>query len=129
MSQYRWNHLLVGGIAVWATHPSTRKSFWMLSPRLASFAFRTTGGIIGATAFTPFVKGGTLTIGSFTAAAALGFVVGVGITAAGTSYLEDQGILRAGATKDYLNQHTSLEGLKQVYNVPKNIVAIGNHYF
>lgn len=106
-------------------HPKTRG----VGKYAISYIARSTYAAAAARMTTPFIRGGTFAMNTFAAAAATGAAVGFLTTSTGLALLEKNNVLQSGTTEDYMYKHTSVDGLKQVYNVPKNVVAIGNHYF
>ena len=56
-----------------------------------------------------YASRGVAAVAPYAGAAVLGAGLGVGAVAIGTSKLEEKGILREGATLDYLQQHKSFE--------------------
>ena len=74
----------------------------------------------------------TAAVAPIAAGAGLGALLGIGGVALGTSKLEEAGILREGATLDYLEQHKNVEtAWENIYSpaaIKNNITTIWNYY-
>jgi len=79
-----------------------------------------------------YASKGAVAVAPYLAAAGLGAAIGVTAVTVGTSKLEEAGILREGATLDYLQQHKSVESAwENIYSptaIKDNVSTIWNYY-